>query len=485
MPMSLVQHVRTPVGRCLITLAAVAAFTAYLLFSYWFRQELEQQALEFRENFQWAVFQTQKEVLSTLRLADQAASGSPVPVEDIEATFDLFISRLNLIRDGRGFAELRQIPALKTLLAKVETDIDAVDAVANSATVDSRTLGQIIADRFAPYEPSLQEISVAALHQTTERNAARATEVETLLNWLEILFLINLLIIGGALVFAFRQSLKAYRSEFRAREQEQEQRFLTETAERAKLEALGSLAGGVAHEINTPVQFISSNLDFLAQAVDTMDKTLATVPTGILTDEQREEWEFHAHEIPNALKDARTGVTRIAEIVAAVKRFAHPAIGQPTEIDIAEEIQTALILTQSQTKTMAKVEVILDSDLPKVMGQPNELNQVLINLIVNSVQAFQESGRRDVGRIDLTARADAHSVEIRIHDDGPGIPSDIRARVFDPFFTTKPVGVGTGQGLALCKRIIATGFGGSITLDETVASGSCFRIVLPTVQAAF
>jgi signal transduction histidine kinase len=481
MLMSLTKHVRTPLGRCLIALAAVVAFTTYLLFSYWFRQELEQQALEFRENFQWAVFQTQKEMLITLRLADQAALGKPVDAEELQATFDLFISRLNLIRDGRGFAELRQIGTVKGLLAQIERDVAAVDAAAGA---DVRELGQIIIDHFAAYEPKLQEISVAALHQITERNAVRAAEVERLLNGLQVLFLINLAIIGGALLFAFRQSLKAYHIQFRAREQEQEQRFLTETAERAKLEALGSLAGGVAHEINTPVQFISSNLDFLAQAVDTMDKTLATVPTGILTDEQREDWAFHAQEIPNALKDARTGVTRIAEIVAAVKRFAHPSIGQQTAIDIGEEIRTALILTQSQTKTTAKVDVTLEPELPKVLGQPNELNQVLINLIVNAVQAFQASGRKGVGHIDLTARKTEQTVEIRVHDDGPGIPADIRSKIFDPFFTTKPVGVGTGQGLALSKRIIATGFGGSITLDESVETGSCFRIVLPAVQGA-
>lgn len=484
MPISLVRHVRTPLGRCLITLAAAVAFTTYLLFSYWFRQELEQQAIEFRENFQWAVFQTQKEMLITLRQADQAALGKPVDAEELQATFDLFISRLNLIRDGRGFAELRQIETIKSLLNQVERDVAAVDAAVGASNADVRHLGQIILDHFAAYEPKLQEISVAALHQATERNAARAAEVERLLNGLEVMFLVNLVIIAGALVFAFRQSLKAYRSEFRAREQEQEQRFLTETAERAKLEALGSLAGGVAHEINTPVQFISSNLDFLAQAIDTMDKTLATVPTGILTADQQEDWAFHAQEIPNALKDARTGVTRIAEIVAAVKRFAHPSIGQPTEIDIGEEIRTALILTQSQTKTTAKVAVDLEPELPKVLGQPNELNQVLINLIVNAVQAFQTSGRKGVGQINLSARQIAQTVEIRIQDDGPGIPADIRSRIFDPFFTTKPVGVGTGQGLALSKRIIATGFGGSITLDETVETGSCFRILLPTPHAA-
>lgn len=474
-----------PAWRVVLGGMAVLAITAYLLASYWFRLKLEDEAVEFRENLQWAVFQMQKELISTLRLAEAASLGAKIDRDDLSNAYDLFVSRLNLVRDGQGFQDLRQIQRLDMLLSRLTHEVGYLDDVIAQHDPSASELSQLLLLRFLPYESELQQTSVQVVHQATARNTARNQDVQGLLNWLQVLFLMNLAIIGLSLAIAFRQTLRAFSSEYRAREQEQQRRYLAESAERSKLEALGTLAGGVAHEINTPIQFVSSNMEFLSQSVTRLTEIAERVPPETLPAEMREDLDFYRSEMPVALKDAATGLARITQIVTAIKRFAHPITGQKTDVDVAEEADTAIILAKSQIKTIAEVITDIPAGLPKVRGHANELNQVFINLLVNAAQAIEEARRnqpdRPAGLIRISAEQTGADIQISLTDNGTGIPPEIADRIFDPFFTTKAIGVGTGQGLALCRKIVTDGFGGSISLDRSHAGGTRFLITLPAI----
>jgi C4-dicarboxylate-specific signal transduction histidine kinase len=281
--------------------------------------------------------------------------------------------------------------------------------------------------------------------------------------------------------------MRARENNFRAETEARERKFLEDTAEAAKLQALGTLAGGVAHEINSPAQFISSNLEFSQDGVQRVFSALDSLieQHGLPPELERSEYELYKSEIPLALQEATVGIQRIAEIVRAIKSFAHPSENPEAEIDVNDEIRSAVLLTANQTKTIASVETELDDNLPTVTGKQNDLNQILINLIINSVQAIQETDNRPGNPvIRIVSERAGDEMLIRVMDNGPGVPADVSDKIFNPFFTTKPVGVGSGQGLAISRKLVNTSFNGELELNEDRTEGCEFVISIPLSPAS-
>jgi PAS domain S-box-containing protein len=261
-----------------------------------------------------------------------------------------------------------------------------------------------------------------------------------------------------------------------------------------KLEAVGQLAAGVAHEINTPVQFIGNSVTFLKRAADKL-LTLTNVYHQLLhTDEpidkeerqrravaaeEDSDLEYLTERIPPAIERALDGIERVSEIVRAMRQFAHPST-ERTLIDVNAGLQTTLIVARNEYKYVADVELDL-GELPLVMASGGDLNQVFLNLIVNASHAI-EARVRDTdlrGTITVRTRADDGGVLITVSDTGCGIPAEIAGRVFDQFFTTKPVGRGTGQGLAIAHTIVVERHHGAINFEPNPGGGTTFRVLLP------
>jgi len=263
-----------------------------------------------------------------------------------------------------------------------------------------------------------------------------------------------------------------------------------------KLEAVGSLAAGIAHEINTPIQFIGDNTRFLMDSFADLAKVLAKYrslrqaaaggePVQALAQEVTEaeraaDLDFVEEEIPKALAQSLEGVTRVATIVRAMKEFAHPNPSEKAAADLNRALQSTLIVARNEIKYVADVETDLQ-ELPLVQCNGGDMNQVFLNLLVNAAHAIKDrgDGNGDKGVIGVRTRRDGDHVVISISDTGCGIPENIRDKIFEPFFTTKEVGRGTGQGLAIARSIVVDNHGGSLTFESAVGKGSTFYIRLP------
>lgn len=269
-------------------------------------------------------------------------------------------------------------------------------------------------------------------------------------------------------------------------------------AQAQKLESIGQLAAGIAHEINTPIQFVGDNTRFLKEAFGDLSRLLHQYELLLKAVEQGEavreqvarvaqlskevDLDFLTAEIPQALAQTLEGVERVAKIVRAMKEFSHPGPKEMTPVNLNTAIENTLTVARNEWKYVAEVVTDLDPDLPLVACLPDEFNQVLLNLIINAAQAIGEKVDRQKGEkglITVTSRTDGDWVEIRIRDTGPGIPENIRTRIFDPFFTTKEVGKGTGQGLAIAHDVIVEKHRGTITFETKVGQGTTFIIRLP------
>ncbi|MCC7413582.1 MAG: response regulator [Gammaproteobacteria bacterium] len=265
-----------------------------------------------------------------------------------------------------------------------------------------------------------------------------------------------------------------------------------------KLEAVGQLAAGIAHEINTPTQFVGDNLQFLRDAFADLARlegeyaTLAdaaragAVPADLLARIDAlvtaVDRDYLFEEIPRALAQAADGVSRVSRIVGAMKTFAHPD-GEDKEVtDLNALIESTLTVTHNEWKYVAELKTELDAALPAVACHQGALGQVLINLIVNAAHAVADVVHAQpgtLGRITISTRAEAGAVEIRIADSGTGIPEAVRERIFDPFFTTKEVGKGTGQGLAIARTVVVDRHGGRLDFETETGRGTTFIIRLP------
>jgi PAS domain S-box-containing protein len=252
-----------------------------------------------------------------------------------------------------------------------------------------------------------------------------------------------------------------------------------------KLESIGQLAAGIAHEINTPVQYIGDNTNFLHDAFRDLGAIVGHYRAGRKADAERiaqeADVDYLLEEAPKAIGQTLDGVKHVARIVKAMKEFAHPGSEEKAAFDLNHALQNVITVTRNEWKYTADIVTELAPDLPNVTGLPGELNQVFLNLIVNAVHAIRSAPRAEglKGTITITTRRDKTFVEVRIRDTGCGIPESIRGRIFDPFFTTKPVGQGTGQGLAIAHAVVVQRHGGSISVDSEVGKGTTFTVRFP------
>ena len=192
--------------------------------------------------------------------------------------------------------------------------------------------------------------------------------------------------------------------------------------------------------------------------------------------------EYFRQEAPKAIEQSLEGIDRISHIVNAMRFFSHPGSGNKEMANLNQIIQNALSLSRNEWKNLAEIKTDLAEDLPNLECFPSELSQVMLNLIVNSVHAIQDTGVEESGskgQITITTRQIGESVETRIADNGTGIPEEIRSKIFDPFFTTKDVGRGTGQGLAIAYAVIVKKHHGALEFESELGRGTTFIIRLP------
>ncbi|WP_081424873.1 PAS domain S-box protein [Syntrophomonas wolfei] len=263
-----------------------------------------------------------------------------------------------------------------------------------------------------------------------------------------------------------------------------------------KLESIGQLAAGIAHEINNPMQYIGDNLSFLNEAfanifsileqvkalASSQDISSSILDLVKLLEKSQRELDFFRNEIPQAIQQSLEGVTGVSDIVTALRNFAHPGFGEKQIANINNAIMGTVSIAKNEWKHLADLELNLGNDLPAVKMVVNQINQVLLNIIVNASHSIQdaiEKGLYPKGKIVVSSLINESYVEIRISDNGMGIPDTIINKVFDPFFTTKEVGKGTGQGLAISHDIIVNKHNGSIELESEVGRGTTFYIRLP------
>ena len=267
-----------------------------------------------------------------------------------------------------------------------------------------------------------------------------------------------------------------------------------------KLEAIGQLAAGIAHEINTPIQYIGDNTGFIKDSWGHLAALLAAarklreecVP-GTVSQTALDSFdectnvadvEYLSRDIPQAIDQTLEGVQRVAKIVNAMKEFSHPGSQEKQAVDLNRAIETTITISHNEWKYVADVRTCLDPDLPLVPCLAGEINQALLNLVVNAAHAIADVSPRGgcgLGTITLTTRREGNWVEVSVADTGTGIAENVRERVFEPFFTTKEVGRGTGQGLTLVHAVVVKRHGGSIWLDSEVGKGTTFFVRLPIV----
>jgi PAS domain S-box-containing protein len=267
---------------------------------------------------------------------------------------------------------------------------------------------------------------------------------------------------------------------FNTRDVSERARLEIELRQAQKLESIGRLAAGMAHEINTPLQFVGDNLRFLKNSIaDMMRSTAATggLPAADV------DVVLLAREIPLAIDESLEGVLRVASIVRSMLDFAHPTGREQASADLNQALLSTLAVARGELQSVAVVTTDL-GDLPPVQCYLGELNQMFLNLIVNAAHAVADGDPGRQGAVEIRSWRDGQEVVISVEDNGCGIPENIRTQVFDPFFTTKQVGRGSGQGLAVARSIIVDKHGGSIDFISVVGQGTTFVVRLPIAGPA-
>jgi signal transduction histidine kinase len=278
------------------------------------------------------------------------------------------------------------------------------------------------------------------------------------------------------------------------------ERIEIELRQAQKLEAVGRLASGVAHEINTPIQFVSDSVHFVRTAWDDLAELIAkyqavnqaTLLAGAdgvpwrdlaqraLDAEEQADLAYLLENVPAALSRSLDGLDRVATIVASLKEFAHADQQERTTVDLNRAILTTLTIARNEYKGVADVETDL-GELPPVTCHVGEINQVILNLVVNAAHAIADrvTGTDQKGLIKIGTRHEDGMVVISIADTGCGIAQAIREKIFDPFFTTKEVGAGIGQGLFIARSVVVKKHGGTLTFQSEEGKGATFFVRLP------
>lgn len=269
-----------------------------------------------------------------------------------------------------------------------------------------------------------------------------------------------------------------------------------------KMESIGVLASGIAHEINTPIQYIGSNIRFLQETWEDMASIYTLMST--LLDKVRVEdsckdlvlridklvdeadMPYLLEEVPSSIKSSLDGVERVAAITRAMKSFAHPGTESMKAVDLNIVIEDTVAIAKNEWKYVADMRLQLAEDLPLVTCLPGEINQVILNLIVNAAHAIEGmvSDTGGMGTITVSTSLKGDFAEIRISDTGIGIPLENMEKIYDPFFTTKEIGKGSGQGLSIAHGIVVNKHGGTIDVSSEVGKGTTFCIRLPVEGCA-
>ena len=445
----------------------------------------------------------EEDVLAIIEIRGRAAHAPDPALTDLLDTIGVQIALAEL----RGRAELRSDLAQREL----EEAREQMEAVMTCAPAVIATLGQddsiMFLNRTWPYlnpaqrvgaswkdfvEPSRQGPMAAALRQVFESGVHQFHEVmvsgpDGRPRWLSNH--VGPMRIGGNIAAAVVISQDVTDSKLAE----------VELADAQRLASVGTLAAGVAHEINTPVQFVSDSIHFVRDAgaeVLSLVETLEAVPRLVLDGASPAELleaataaaaaidgadlGYLRENMPKALDRALEGLERVATIVRAMKEFAHPAEKEMAAVDLNRAIMSTLTVATSEYKYIADLETAL-VELPTVVCHVNDINQVVLNIVVNAAHAIGDRLKGTDGRGTITV-ATAHQGDqalISISDTGGGIPESIQSRIFDPFFTTKEVGRGTGQGLAIARAIVRDKHGGDLTFESTLGVGTTFLIRLP------
>lgn len=265
-----------------------------------------------------------------------------------------------------------------------------------------------------------------------------------------------------------------------------------------KMESIGQLAAGIAHEINTPTQYVCDNVGFVKTAttslialldtalalIDTTRETFAEEPTlrEFDTIRKRTKVEFLCRQLPSALDESLEGLGHITKIVAAMKEFSHPSHNEKEMVDVRDVINTTATVARNEWKYVAELETHFEHELPKLPCLRDSIGQAILNLIVNAAHAIADTiqqGIKEKGHIIISAALNGEHIEIRVKDDGSGIPVGIQDRIFDPFFTTKAVGKGTGQGLSIVYSTVVDKHKGQILCESEEGVGTTFILLLP------
>lgn len=447
----------------------------------------------------------------TLAVPAVAGTDAEVAVRDVEAAFLDFIGR----RDPASAARLREV------MAETEDRFPVLGELPQWRTLAAHAdTGTRYAEKMAMlmFEMSMVPVPQQIAAEIDANESWFAARSRTASNYRIGLFGLALLL----LVFSAYKAVQArryYRMVERAND-ELEGRVAERTSELSnanealeaeireraavesqlrmaqKLEAIGQLAAGIAHEINTPTQYVSDNVSFVSSSWQDLAPVLADYERSLEGDgaeherrrllRHRCDIDYLREEIPAALTAANDGLRQISRIVRAIRDFSHPGDDTLHPENINGAIENMVTVAQNAWKYVAELSLDLDKSLPKVPCNVSAFNQVILNLVVNSAQAIESAGPRDgLGRIRISTRRVDGYAEIAVEDDGPGVPASIRHKIFDPFFTTKEVGKGTGQGLAIAFRVVTKQHGGRLTVGAAShgLGGARFTIHLPLDDA--
>ncbi|MEJ2692602.1 MAG: ATP-binding protein [Candidatus Thiodiazotropha sp.] len=285
----------------------------------------------------------------------------------------------------------------------------------------------------------------------------------------------------------------------RKRAEEERSRMERQLNQTHKMEAVGQLAGGIAHEINTPIQYIGENLRFLQESwgdVNTLLESyqplqqqaeqvaeLRPLVEKVKSVSQEVDLDYIKEEAPKCIEQSLAGTEQVARIVLAMKEFAHPGAHQMALADLNKIIQNSVAVSKNEWKYVADTELLLDPDLPNVECLGGEISQVLLNLIVNAAHTIEDAQREGKGKITISTLLRNGRVEVSVTDTGTGIPKALRESIFNPFFTTKDVGQGTGQGLAIAQDIVVHKHRGQLFFETEEGQGTTFTMQLPLTQS--